>query len=131
MNKMSENEKNSKKKKGISISKDLRRMLHNALCNYAKLYMKELGYNFYELKTAIPDLIATDHFGNIIVIEALTHPTPQLIKDKITRYRRQKPKQILFVVPYLTDEIMHIIMGKPDVDVIDMGLEEGEEPVEE
>ena len=126
---MSENEDKSRKKKGIS--KDLRRILHSALCNYAKLYMKELGYNFYELKTAIPDLIATDRFGNIIVIEALTHPTPQLIEDKITRYRYQKPKQILFIVPYLTDEIMHTITGKPDVDIIDMGLEEGEEPVEE
>jgi len=118
-----------KNEKGIS--KDLRKVLHNALCNYAKLYMKNLGYNFYELKNAIPDLIATDRFGNIIILEALTRPTAKVMEEKIVGYRRQGAKRILFIVPYLTDEILSAITGKPDVDVIDMGLEEGEEIVEE
>jgi len=80
-----------KNEKGIS--KDLRKVLHNALCNYAKLYMKNLGYNFYELKNAIPDLIATDRFGNIIILEALTRPTAKVMEETIVGYRRQGAKR--------------------------------------
>lgn len=120
----------SKKTKNKGISKDLRRDLHNVLCNFAKFYMVKLRYRFYDLRGTIPDLIATDKFGNIIVIEALTRPTPKLIEEKIKRYRLKDVKSILFVVPYLTDQIMDVVLGKPDVDVIDAGLSEGEEVLE-
>lgn len=120
---------NKKTKKGIS--KDLRRNLHNALCNFAQFYMLKLGYKFYDLRETIPDLIAIDNFGNIIVIEALAKPSPEILEDKIRRYRLRGAKKILFVVPYLTDDILDVALGKPDVDIIDMGLESGEEVMEE
>jgi hypothetical protein len=93
--------------------------------------MLKLGYKFYDLRETIPDLIAIDNFGNIIVIEALAKPNPEILEDKIRRYRLRGAKKILFVVPYLTDDILDVALGKPDVDIIDMGLESGEEVMEE
>ena len=126
---MSEDSKEKLRRKGIS--KDLRRNLHNALCNFAQFYMVKLGLKFYDLRETIPDLIAVDNFGNIIVVEALSKPNSEVAEEKIRRYRMHGAKKILFAVPYLTDDFMDVVLDKPDVDVIDMGLEEQEEVTEE
>lgn len=82
---------------------------HRGLTHFAKYFLKDLGYKIFDTEEhGKPDLIICDRFGNLVIVEILTHPTKKVIREKIDKYVKGDVSKIIFVVPWKDEEIVEL-----------------------